>query len=465
MKIAIIGAGPAGYVAAIRAAQLGSQVTVVEDREIGGTCLNLGCIPTKAMVASAKVFHLVRRAEEYGMTVKGEIRPDLRKILERKDRVVSTLVRGIRSLFKTWKIQLIEGRGELLNPQEVRVKKKDGTLETIRADSIIIATGSRPANIPTFPFDGVRVLSSDDVWSLTDIPESLIIIGAGVIGCEFACLFKELGTDVTLVELLPRVLSTEDEEISEIMEREFKKKRIKLFTSTKVESVDLTPSGVTLRLSNGKELSAQKVLVSIGRAFNSEGVGLEEWGIEKGSRGEIRVNKKMETSLKNIYAVGDVTGVLLLAHIASRQGIVAATNACGGNEQMDYSSVPAAIFTSPEVASVGLREFQAKERGLPVVTGRFQYRALGKAHAMGEITGLFKVIADAKTDRLLGVHIIGAHASDMIHEAALAIKAGLKVRDIAETIHAHPTLSEGLMEAAEDVNHLAIHKTGEGVNL
>ncbi len=457
MKLTVIGAGPGGYVAAIRAAQLGASVTVIEEREVGGTCLNLGCIPTKAMVASSEVLHMIRRAEEYGLIINGEVRPDLKKIMERTQKVISTQVKGIRSLFKSRQIQLIEGRAELLDSKKVRVRKKDGSDETLESDSIIIATGSRPATIPAFTADGESILSSDDVWKLTEIPKSMVIIGAGVIGCEFACIFRELGTEITMVELLPRALSTEDEEISDIMEKELKKKKIKLLTSVKVESVTKSSSEVILKLSDGKELRAEKVLVSIGRAFNSEGLGLEKIGIEKGKRGEIKVNERMETSVKGIYAVGDVVGGILLAHVASKEGIVASINACGGNERIDYSVVPAAIFTSPEIASVGLREFQAREGGIPVVTGSFQYRALGKAHAMGEITGLFKIVADAKTDRVLGVHIIGAHASDIIHEAALAIRAGLRVKDMAEMIHSHPTLSEGLMEAAEDVHNMAIH--------
>lgn len=457
MKLVILGAGPGGYVAAIKAAQLGAEVIVIEEKEVGGTCLNLGCIPTKALVASSEAFSLIRRAEEYGVLINGEVSPDLKKIMERKDRIVSTQVKGIRSLFKSRNIKLIEGRGELAGGLRVKVRKKDGAEETIEGDSIIIATGSRPANIPTFPVDGVNILSSDDVWRLTDIPKSMVIIGAGVIGCEFACIFKELGTEITMIELMSRALSTEDEEISDIMEKELKKRKIKLYTSVKVESLTSFPQGVTLKLSDGKEVQAEKVLVSIGRAFNTDGIGLERTAIERGQKGEIKVNERMETSEKGIYAIGDVTGGILLAHVASKEGIIAAINACGGNERMDYSVVPAAIFTSPEIASVGLREFQARESGIPVVTGTFQYRALGKAHAMGEISGLFKIVADAKTDRVLGVHIIGAHASDIIHEAALAIKAGLKVKDIANMIHAHPTLSEGLMEAAEDVHNIAIH--------
>jgi len=458
MRVVVIGAGPGGYVAAIRAAQLGAQVTVIEEREVGGTCLNLGCIPTKAYVASSQVLSLLKRAGDYGISVNGDVVADLKKIAERKDKIVSTQVKGIRSLFKARNIELIEGRAQLAGERKVKVIKKDGTELEIDSQNIIIATGSRPASIPAFPVDGKRILSSDDMWSLSEIPRSLIIIGAGVIGCEFACIFRELGTEVTMVELLPRALSTEDEEISEIMERELKKKKIKLYTSVKVESATPSETGVTLNLSDGSVLSAEKVLVSIGRAFNSEDLGLEKIGIEKGPKGEIRVNERMETNVKGIFAIGDVTGGILLAHVASKEGLVAARNVCGGDERIDYSVVPAAIFTSPEIASVGLREFQAKEKGIPVVTGTFQYRTLGKAHAMGEITGLFKIVADAKTDRILGVHIIGAHASDLIHEGALAIKAGLKVKDLAELIHAHPTLAEGLMEAAEDVHHMAIHK-------
>ncbi len=458
MRLVVIGAGPGGYVAAIRAAQLGAHVTVIEEREVGGTCLNLGCIPTKAMVASCEILHLIRNAEDYGISVKGEVVPDFKKIIERRDKIVSTQVKGIRTLLKSKNIQLVEGRGELLDEKRIRVTNKQGVEEIIEADAIIIATGSRPASIPAIPVDGKNILSSDDIWSLTEIPKSMIIVGAGVIGCEFACIFRELGTEITMIELLPRVLSTEDEDISGIMEKELKKKKIKLYTSVKVDSATISDSGVKLKLSDGKELVAQKVLVSIGRAFNSERLGLERLGIERGQKGEIRVNERMETNVKGIFAIGDVTGGILLAHVASKGGMVAAKNVCGGDERIDYSVVPAAIFTNPEIASVGLREFQAREKGIPVVIGTFQYRVLGRAHAMGEITGLFKIVADAKTDRVLGVHIIGAHASDIIHEGALAIKAGLKVKELAEMFHAHPTLAEGLMEAAEDVHHMAIHK-------
>ncbi|MDI6728040.1 MAG: dihydrolipoyl dehydrogenase [Thermodesulfovibrionales bacterium] len=457
MKLTIIGAGPGGYVAALKAAQLGAQVTVIEDTEVGGTCLNRGCIPTKALVASSEALHKAKNLDEFGIEVTGDINPNISKIMERKNKVVSTQVKGIRSLFKSWGINLIEGRGMILTPEKVEVQKEDNTTEIIETDKIIIATGSRPAQIPIFPFDGEHIMSSDDALNIKSIPKSLIIIGAGVIGCEFACIFKELGTEITMVEMMPRAVSTEDPEISEILEKELKKKKIKLLTGVKVDRVEGQHDGIHVHLADGKELVAEKLLVSIGRALNTENIGLEAVGIKKGARGEILVNEKMETNIEGIYAIGDVTGGILLAHMASKEGIVAAYNACGIEKKIDYSVVPAAIFTSPEIGSVGLREHQAKDKGINIKTGHFQFRALGKAHAMGEIAGMIKVIADADTDKVLGVHIIGPHASDLVHEGALAMKAGLTTKEVADMIHAHPTLAEGLMEAAEDVHGEAIH--------
>lgn len=457
MKIIIIGGGPAGYVGALKAAQLGAEVTVIEDTEVGGTCLNRGCIPTKTLIASSETLNKVRNCADFGLELNGSVIPNIQKIIERKNRVVSIQVKGIRSLFKSWGVNLIEGKGILLSPEKVEVEKKDGSVEVLAADRIIIATGSRPAQIPIFPFDGERILSSNDALNLTEIPKSLLIVGAGVIGCEFACIFSEFGTEITMVEMLPRAVSTEDTEISELLERELKKKRIKLFTGVSVNRIEGQKDGIHAFLSDGKEIVTEKVLVSIGRALNSENIGLEAIGIHKGQRGEIVVNERMETNISGIYAAGDVTGGILLAHVASREGIVAAINACGGDARIDYSVVPAAIFTSPEIASVGLREHQAVERGINIRTGHFQFRALGKAHAMGEISGFVKIVANAEDDRVLGGHIIGPHASDLIHEVSLAIKAGLKVKDIANTIHAHPTLAEGIMEASEDVHGEAIH--------
>ena len=457
MKIAVLGAGPGGYVAAIKAAQLGASVTVIEDTEVGGTCLNRGCIPTKALVASAEVLDKAKNIHDFGIELNGDVIPNIQKILERKNKIVDIQVKGIRGLFKSWGIKILDGKGFIVSTNKIRVALKDGGAEEVETDKIIIATGSRPAQIPIFPFDGEKILSSDDALNLNDIPRSLLIIGAGVIGCEFAFIYREFGSEVTMVEMMPGAVSTEDEEISAILEKELKKRKIKLAANIKVEKIEIKENSVLAFLSDGRTIEAEKVLVSIGRAINSKDIGLENIGVKTGQRGEIIVNDKMETSIKGVYAVGDVTGGIMLAHMASKEGMIAAENAVGGDAVINRSVVPAAIFTSPEIASVGLREKQALDKGYRIKIGRFQFRALGKAHAMGEISGLIKIIADEQNDKILGAHIIGPHASDLIHEIALAINKGLTVKDIADTIHAHPTLSEGIMEAAEDVHDSAIH--------
>ena len=458
INLTIIGAGPGGYVAAIRAAQRGARVTVVEDTQVGGVCLNRGCIPTKTIIASAEALEHARRAADFGVEIDGAVTYNLAKIRERTDKVVALQVKGIRGLFKSWGVTLIEGRGSLLTPNLVRVVQKDGTSTDIKSDKIIVATGSRPAMIPGFPFDGESVITSDEAVQLKKIPKNLLIIGAGVIGCEFAFIYRALGAEVTIIELLPRALSTEDEEMADIIEREFKKRKIKLLTNVRVESVKKEEGGAVVTISTGgRQIIADMVLVSIGRSMNSEHIGLDVVGVKRGKRGEIIVNEKMETGVPGIYAVGDVTGKIMLAHVASHQGLVAVENALGGDEKMDYAVVPAGIFTMPEIGSVGLTEKHAAEKGIRVRVGRFPYRALGKAHAMGEITGMVKVIADEATDKVLGVHICGAHATDMIHEGALAMKIGATARDLGHLIHAHPTLAEAMMEAAEDVHETAIH--------
>ncbi len=458
LKLTIIGAGPGGYVAAIRAAQMGAQVTVVEDAEVGGTCLNRGCIPTKTLIASAQALTHARSGAQFGLVFSGDVSFNLEKIRERMNKVVSTQVKGIKALFKGNGITLVDGRGSLLSAGLVGVRRTDGTHEEIPSDRIIIATGSRPAKLPGFDFDGKDIMTSDDAVRLDKIPTSLIIIGAGVIGSEFAFIYGTYGSQVTILEMMPRALSTEDPEISSLIEREFKKAKIKLIASVRVERLEKERDGsIRAQLSNGSQINAESVLVSIGRSMNSEGLGLEIAGVAKGARGEISVNEKMQTNVPTVYAIGDVTGKMMLAHVASHQGLIAAENALGGDAKMDYSVIPAGIFTMPEIGSVGLREDQALEKGVRVKIGRFQYRALGKAHAMGEIVGMVKVIADSATDKLLGVHVCGAHASDIVHEGALAMKAGATARELGSMIHAHPTLSEALMEAAEDVHGNAIH--------
>ncbi len=458
VRLTIIGSGPGGYVSAIRAAQKGANVTLVESADVGGTCLHRGCIPTKALIASAEALEHARRAEEFGLEIAGAVSYSLTKIKERKDKVVSTQVKGLHALFKSWGINLIGGRGSLLSPTLVRVEHPDGKTTDINSDKIIIATGSRPAQLPGFPFDGETVITSDEAVQLKKIPKSLLIIGAGVIGSEFAFIYRTFGAEVTMAEMMPRALSTEDEEVSEIIQREFKKSKIRLLTDVKVERVEQEGDGAKVAvLSSGQQIRTEMILVSIGRSMNSENIGLDAVGVSTGRRGEISVNERMETNVSGIYAIGDVTGKMLLAHVASRQGLVAVENALGGNEKLDYSVVPSGIFTMPEIGSVGVREHEARERGIKYRVGRFPYRALGKAHAMGEITGMVKILSDEVTDKILGLHICGAHASDMVHEGALAMKLGAAAKDISVMIHAHPTLAEGIMEAAEDVHGMAVH--------
>jgi dihydrolipoamide dehydrogenase len=457
-KLTIIGAGPGGYVAAIRAAQQGAQVTLIEGSAVGGTCLNWGCIPTKAILASAESLLQARNASAFGIDVSGDVTYSLDRIRERKNKIVATQVKGIMALLKSWGVYLIPGRGSLISPDVVRVVQEDGTTMDINSDNVIIATGSRPARMPVFPFDGTQVITSDEAVLLKTIPKSLCIVGAGVIGSEFAFIYRAFGAQVTMVEMAGRALSTEDEEISELIERELKKAGIKLLTGVSVQGVSRDSDNMLVStLSSGQQIRTEMMLVSTGRILNSENLGLEDVGIATGKQGEIMVNEKMETSVPGIFAIGDVTGKILLAHVASSQALAAVDNALGGNTPMDYSAVPAGIFTMPEIGSVGLREKQAAESGIRYTVGRFPFRALGRAHTAGEIAGLVKIIAEEGTDRVLGMHVCGAHAADLIHEGVLAIQARMTVGQLERAIHAHPTFAEAIREAAEDVHGHAIH--------
>jgi dihydrolipoamide dehydrogenase len=463
--IAIVGAGPGGYVAAIRAAQLGAQVTVVENQALGGVCLNWGCIPSKALLAVVELGDKAKKAAEMGLNLGGQVGYDLARMVARKNRVVEGLVKGIATLFKTWGIEHREGTGELLDERTVRVTGRDGAESRIQADAVIVATGSSWPNLPLFPIDGQRIITSKEALDQTTIPESLLIIGAGVEGCEFAALYSGLGAKVTMVELLPRILPLEDEEIAAFMDRELKKRGVVVQTGTTVEKVERRDAGIAAVLKDGTAVQAEKLLVSVGRGFNSKGIGLERVGVQLGTRGEILVNDRLETNVPGIYAIGDVVGKAMLAHVASAQGKVAVANILGQRREIAYQVVPAGIFTLPEIGRVGLTEQQARERagklGLKPETdvkiGRFRYQGLGKAQGTGDTTGLFKIVTDGRTGEILGVHIVGSHAADLVHEAALAMQLGAKAEAVAEMIHAHPTLAEGMMEAAEDVNGLAIH--------
>jgi dihydrolipoamide dehydrogenase len=463
--LAILGAGPGGYVAAIRAAQLGARVTVIENQALGGVCLNWGCIPSKALLSVVELGDKAKKAKDFGIQLGGPVTYDPAVMVARKNKVVATLVKGIATLFKTWNIEHVEGTGELLDARTVRVTKPDGTETRVVADGLIIATGSSWPNLPLFPIDGTQIITSKQALDLSKIPTSLLIVGGGVEGCEFASLYSGLGTQVTLVELVPRLLPLEDEEISQMMERELKKRGVDIRTGVTVDQIVRQPDLVTAHLRDGLSLNVEQVLVSVGRGFNSRGIGLEKAGVQVGTRGEIVVNDRMETNVPGVYAIGDVVGKAMLAHVASAQGKVAVENFMGRPRTIDYDVIPTGIFTLPEIGRVGLTEQQARDRCLAagkdpqqsVRVGRFRYGGLGKAQATGDIQGLLKVVADAESDRILGVHILGAHAADLVHEAALAMHLGATVSRVAEMIHAHPTLAEGLMEAMEDVHGHAIH--------
>ena len=457
-RIVILGAGPGGYVAAIRAAQLGSQVTVIENQALGGVCLNWGCIPSKALLSVVELGEKVKKAEDFGLRIQGLPHYDLAQMVRRKNRVVDQLVKGIATLFKTWGITHVQGTGELINERTVQVTKPDETQIVVEADAIIIATGSSWPNLPLFPVNGQTIMTSKEALDVADIPSRLLIIGGGVEGCEFAALYSGLGARVDVVEMMPTILSTEDEDVIRLMTREFAKRKIQLHTENTVENVQAGQGEVTATLKSGKEIKADTVLVSVGRGFNTSGIGLEKVGVGLGVRGEIDVNDRMETNVPGIFAIGDVVGKAMLAHVASAQGKVAVENILGRPQTMNYDVVPAGIFTLPEIGRVGLTEQQTREQGLQTKVGRFRYAGLGKAHAVGDTTGLCKVITESESDKILGVHMVGSHAADLVHEAAVAMQVGARASDLANLIHAHPTLAEGMMEAAEDIEGLAIHQ-------
>lgn len=454
--VVVIGAGPGGYPAAIRAAQMGAKVAVVEKEKVGGTCLNQGCIPTKSLLASTEVVTLAREADKFGVKIEG-VEPDWAAIMERKQKITDTLVKGVTHLLKANGIDLISGTGRVTLERNVAVKSADGE-RVLETDKIIIATGSDPAELPTFDFSQPTVMTSTDALELDHIPESLIIVGSGVIGSEFAGIFKPLGTEIVMLELMDRMLPTEDSRVAKQMRSTFRKEGIDIRLETTVSEVlEYADDHIKVELSSGDTLEAEKLLVSIGRRLNSSGLGLEEVGVELDRRGTIMVNDRMETNVDGVYAIGDVVGGILLAHTATAEGLVAAANATGGSAVIDYKVVPACIFTSPEVGSVGLNTDKAAEQGIEVNVSRFSFGALGKAMAMGEDRGFVQLLIDPKTDKLLGAQIMGPHASDLIHEAAVAIKLGATAEDIATTIHAHPSLPEAIMEAAEAAHGRAIH--------
>jgi dihydrolipoamide dehydrogenase len=461
-----LGAGPGGYVAAIRAAQMGAEVTIIEQENVGGTCLNWGCIPSKVMIMAAEMLEKFHRAEEFGLSMEGKVIPDMQLLMKRKEKVIRDQTKGILDLLEHHNIRYVRGRGAIERPGLVAAGLEDGKTVKVPWDKLIVATGSQPLDLPGLPCDGEQVLSTKDVLSIQEVPESILILGGGVIGCEFAFLLAALGSQVTLVEALDRVLPlpSVDEDCSKVIQREMKKRKINCMVKQTVETVERI--GGRLRVSVGTSppasgpkgkgsisLDVDKVLVCVGRQPNTADVGLEKLGMNLDPNGWILVDERMQTNLSGVYAIGDVLGPsrVMLAHVASSEGLAAAENAMGCNRIMDYSVVPGAIFTMPELANVGLSESQARAQGLPVRTQSVLFRNIGKAQVIGEIAGEAKIVSNAETGRILGVHIVGPHATDLIAEGALAVKMGATVRDLAETIHAHPTLAEIMQEASRKV--------------
>lgn len=464
-RIAVIGAGPGGYVAAIRAAQLGAEVTVIEQETVGGTCLHWGCIPSKVMRTTAELLDKFRRSREFGIVVQGDLFPDMKALMARKETIVKSQVKGILNLFDHHKIRHLSGFGTIQGSGLCEAKLADGRVLEVPWDGLILALGSRPLQIAALPFDGTHILSSNDALELEHVPESLLIVGGGVIGCEFAFIFAALGSRVTVVEALSRLLPlpSVDEGCSKVIQREMKKRKIQFMVDRTVQSVDIkggrccatigpSPYGPGPGGKDQKSLSVEteKILVCIGRATNTAGIGLEKIGVRVDNGSWVVVDEHMESGVSQVYAVGDVLGPskFMLAHVAMREGLIAAENVMGGRRTMDYDVVPGVVFTTPEVADVGLTELQAKEQGFAVRSDRVLFRSLGKPHVIGEIAGEAKIVWDGETGRILGFHMVGPHASDLIAEGALAVQTGCLVSDLAETIHAHPTLSEVMMEVS-----------------
>ena len=458
--VVFIGGGPGGYVAAVRASQLGLKTAVVEKAKLGGTCLHAGCIPTKALLRSAEIYTNTKNAEEFGI-IAPEVGVDFSKVQARKEATTDRLFKGVEHLMKKGNIDVYDGFGSLLKADAVSVKLNDGEEVLLNAKNVIIATGSRPRTLPGLEADGQYVMTSDEALQMKELPESIIIVGGGVIGMEWASLLSDFGSKVTVLEYADRILPTEDKEVSKEMQRLMKKKGIKIVTSAKVfpETIE-KGDGVSIKAElKGKEASysADKVLVSVGRQPLVEGIGLENTAVEL-NRGFIQANEYYLTNEPNVYAIGDVIGGLQLAHVASHEGLIAVEHIAGKNPTpLDPNLVSKCVYTSPEVASVGLTEDQAIEKGYEVKVGKFPFRAIGKALVLGESDGFVKFVADAKTNKLIGAHMVGPSVTDMITEAALAQVLEATSMDVANMIHPHPSLNEAIGEAALAVEGIALH--------
>ena len=454
--VVVVGTGPGGYVSAIRAAQLGLTVATVEDDRPGGVCLNWGCIPTKALLRNAEVVHLFEKAETFGITVQG-MKADYAAAVQRSRGVADRMAKGVEFLFRKNKITLFPGTGSLKSKNVVEVKGKDGATTTLEAGrAVILATGSEPRSLPGVAIDEKLVISSNGAVRNEAKPKSIVVIGAGAVGVEFADVYRSYGVEVTLLEALPRIVPLEDEEVSTQLTRSLSRRGITIKTGVKVSAVKPGGAGVVVETDGGK-FEAEQVLMAVGRGARTKGVGLEAFGLTL-ERGFVKVSPMMETSIKGVYAIGDMAGAPLLAHKAMAEGVVAAEAIAGKHPRpVDYGNVPSCTYCRPQVASIGLTESKAKEGGRELAIGKFPFTANGKAVALGETEGFVKVVADKKTGEILGVHIIGPEATEMIHEFAVGRTLEATVDEIMHTIHAHPTLSEAALEATLAALGQAIH--------
>ncbi len=443
--VIVLGAGPGGYPAAIKAAQNGKSVALVEAKDLGGTCLNRGCIPSKTLIANAEVLHKIQAANDFGITV-GNVHFDYNQMVDRKDDVVNKIRKSLEGLILANKITIIRGFGKFTSPTTIKVTGHDNI--EIEAKKIIIATGSEPRQIPAFPFDYKKIHDSTSLLEMRKLPKKLAIIGGGVIGCEFASLYATLGVEVTILEMLPRILPMEAESVSTALTKAFLNKGIAIHTGVTVEGIDTSGKGVNVKISGSKGIAADMALVAVGRKLNTANIGLEKAAVHVLDNGMVAVNEKMETSVPGIYAIGDIASKWWLAHVATHQGIVAANNATGHPAAMHYNAVPSVIFTEPEIATVGLSLEQSIEKGYNAVLGNFPFQALGKSQAAMHTDGFAQVVLDKATGQILGAQVVGYEAATLIAQMTTAITNELTVECITETIHAHPTISEAWMEAA-----------------
>ncbi len=458
--IIVIGSGPGGYVAAIRASQLGKKVAVIEKAELGGICLNWGCIPTKALLKSAQVFNYLNHASDYGVSVSGEIKADFEGMVSRSRGVAEGMSKGIQFLFKKNKVDHIQGFGNLKAAKTVEVTDADGNKKDYTADHIILATGARSRELPNLKQDGKKIIGYREAMTLSKQPKSMVVVGSGAIGSEFAYFYNSLGTEVTLVEFLPNIVPLEDVEVSKQLGRSFKKAKMKVMTSSSVESVDTSGKQckVTVKTKKGEEvIEAEMVLSAVGIETNLSGIGIEELGI-KTEKGKVIVDDYYQTNVPGVYAIGDIVPGPALAHVASHEGIICVEKIAGKNvEPMDYGNIPGCTYTNPEVASVGMTEEAAKEAGYEIKIGKFPFTASGKASAGGSKDGFVKVIFDAKYGEWLGCHMIGDNVTEMIAEAVVARKLETTGEEIIKSVHPHPTMSEAVMEAVAAAYGEVIH--------